>query len=85
MSIRQFIQKNKRFWWYVKDPFKLDEKAVVEGVIKYGDMKEIRQLTEILGVRNMARIFASQIKGRRSNYDAKTVNYFKQYFKQYAK
>lgn len=85
MSIKQFIQKNKQFWWYVRNPLQLDEKAVVEGVIKYGDMKEIRQLMKILGPQNAARIFASQIKGRRSNYDAKTVNYFKQYFKQHAK
>lgn len=85
MSIKQFIQKNKQFWWYVKDPSKLDESAVVEGVIKYGDMKEIRQLIEILGPQNTARIFAKQAAGKRTNYDAKTINYFKQYFKQYAK
>lgn len=85
MSLKQFINKNKQFWWYIKNPLQLDEKAVVEGVIKYGDMKEIRQLIGILGPQNTARIFASQAKSRRSNYDAKTINYFKQYFKQYAK
>ncbi len=57
----------------------------MEGVIKYGDMKEIWQLIEILGIRNVARIFSSQTKGRRSNYDAKTVNYFKQFFKWHIK
>lgn len=85
MSKEQFIRKNKQFWWYVKDPAKLDEKAIVEGTVKYGDMKEIRQLMKIFGAEKTARIFSSQIKGKRSNYDAKTINYFKQYFKQYAK
>ncbi len=85
MSIKQFIQKNKQFWWYVKDPTKLDEPAIIEGVIKYGDMKEIRQLIKILGLKNIANIFNKQASGKRSNYDPKTINYFKQYFKQYAK
>lgn len=85
MSKEQFVRKNKQFWWYVKNPAKLDEKAIVEGTVKYGDMKEIRQLMKIFGVEKTARIFSSQIKGKRCNYDAKTVNYFKHYFKQYAK
>lgn len=85
MSLKQFINKNKQFWWYVKDPAKLDESAVVEGVIKYGDMKEIRQMIDILGLQNTSRIFAKQSTSKRPNYDAKTINYFKQYFKQYAK
>jgi len=85
MSLKQFIQKNKQFWWYVKDPLKLDNNAVVEGIIKYGDMNDIRQLMKILGAQNTAKIFAGQIRGRRSNYSPKTINYFKQYFKLYGK
>lgn len=85
MSIKQFVKKNKHFWWYVKDPIKLDERSIIEGTVKYGDMKEIRQLMKILGSKNTAKIFNSQISGQRPNYDAKTINYFKRYFKQYAK
>lgn len=84
MSLKQFIKQNKEFWWYVKDPLKLDDKSIVEGTIRYGDMKEIRQLMKILGANNVARIFARQIRGRRVNYDARTVNYFKMYFKRHA-
>ena len=69
----------------MKDPLKLDERAIVEGVIKYGDMKEIRQLMKVLGVNKIKGIFTSQVRGRRSNYEAKTINYFKLYFNQYAK
>ena len=85
MSLKQFIQKNKQFWWYVKDSTKLDESAIVEGVIKYGDMKEVRQMIGILGLENTARIFSKQSASKRSNYDSKTINYFKHYFKRYAK
>jgi len=85
MSINQFINKNKQFWWYVKNPLKLDENSIVEGTVKYGDMKEIRQLVHILGAPKIARIFSSQIKAKRVNYDAKTINYFQKYFKRYAK
>jgi adenylate cyclase class IV len=85
MGLKQFIQNNRQFWWYVKDPLRLDEKAIVEGTVKYGDMEEIRQLMKILGAKNTAKIFSRQIKSRRSNYDAKTINYFKRYFKPYAK
>lgn len=85
MSREQFIKKNRRFWWHVKNPSQLDERATVEGVIKYGDMKEVRQLMKIIGPRKTARIFNRQIGNKRTNYDAKTINYFKQYFKLYAK
>lgn len=85
MGLKQFVQKNSRFWWYVKNPLSLDNQAIVEGVIKYGDMKEIRQLIKILGGKKTAEIFTKQIKGSRLNYDAKTINYFKRYFKHYAK
>ena len=85
MSREQFIKKNKYFWWHVKNPLQLDEKAIIEGTIKYGDMKEIRQLMKIFGPQKTAKIFAGQIGGKRKNYDDRTVNYFKHYFKQYAK
>lgn len=85
MNIKQFVKKNKQFWWYVKDISKLDESAIVEGVIKYGDMKEIRQMIGILGLQNTAMIFARQISGQRTNYDDRTINYFKLYFKYHAK
>lgn len=85
MSREQFIKKNINFWWHVKNPLQLDEEAIIEGVVKYGDMKEIRQLMKIIGSQKVAKIFAKQVGNKRTNYDAKTINYFKQYFKQYAK
>ncbi|HNW09257.1 MAG TPA: hypothetical protein PK619_01085 [bacterium] len=85
MNLEKFVQKNKQFWWYVKNPICLDEQAIIEGVIKYGDMPEVRQLLDILGRKKVAHIFAKQIAGRRTNYDAKTINYFRRYFKHYAK
>lgn len=85
MTLKQLAIKNRNFWWHVKDPTKLSESAIVEGLLNYGDMKEIKQLIKILGVKKTARIFSRQLKSPRFNYDKKTANYFKLYFKKHAR
>jgi len=37
MNIYQFIKKRKYLVWYVKDPEKLNNEAIVEAVLNYGD------------------------------------------------
>jgi len=84
MTINDFIKNRPYLVWYVADLQHLSEEAVVEGVLNYGDFKDIKKLISILGIRKVANIFSKQLKQRRINYESKIINYFKLYFKKYA-
>lgn len=70
--------------WYVADLENVSEEAIVESVLNYGDFDDVKEMINILGVKQTAAIFNKQIKQKRNNYDPKISNYFKLYFKKYA-
>lgn len=84
MDIHDFIKKRKYLIWYVKDYDKLDNEAIVEAVLNYGDWDDVQEMIKILGIKKVARIFNKQISYKRINYDDKVKNYFKLYFNKYA-
>ena len=85
MTIQQFIKKRKCLVWYVKDPAKLDNEAIVEAVLNYGDWDDVQGMIKIMGIKKVAKIFMKKSKEKRCNYHRKTKNYFNLYFNKYAK
>jgi len=85
MTIQQFIKKRKYLVWYVKDPGKLNNEAIVEAVLNYGDWDDVQEMIKILGIKKVAKIFTEETKGKCCNYHRKTKNYFNLYFKKYAR
>lgn len=85
MTIKEFIKKRKYLVWYVKDVTKLNNEAIVEAVLNYGNWEDVKGLIKILGIKEVARIFKSQVERPRVNYNPMTVNYFALYFQRYAK
>ena len=85
MTIHQFIKKRKYLVWYVKDPGKLDNEAIVEAVLNYGDWDDVQEMIKILGIKKTAKIFAKKSNEKRCNYLPDIKNYFNLYFKKYAK
>ena len=51
MDIHQFIKKRKYLVWYVKDPEKLNNEAIVEAVLNYGDWDDVQKMIKILGIK----------------------------------
>ncbi|MBU4030627.1 hypothetical protein KJ756_00430 [Patescibacteria group bacterium] len=84
-TIQRFIKKRKYLVWYVKDPGKLDNEAIVEAVLNYGDWDDVQEMIKILGIKEVAKIFREKYKQKRCNYHPKTKNYFNLYFNKYAK
>jgi hypothetical protein len=84
MALDKFLKKRKHLFWDIKNPTMLSEKAIVECVLNYGEMDDIRELIQILTIKKIAAIFFSQIKNKRCNYRPKIKNYFSLYFKKYA-
>lgn len=86
MTIKEFIKKRKHLIWYTNNFDNLDDEAIVEATLNYGDWDDVQKLIKILGIKNVARIFRTQTgKSRgRINYHPKTAHYFKLYFNKYA-
>lgn len=84
MTIQDIIRKKPYLIWYTKNYDSLDENAIVEAVLNYGDWDDVQKIIKILGIKKVAKIFKKQTSGFRTNYDDKTRNYFKLYFKKYS-
>lgn len=84
-ELRQFIKKRRPFIWYVRDPSRLSEDAVVEAVLNNGNWDDVQRLIRILGIKKLASIFRSRIRKKRSNYHPKIAHYFKLYFQKHAR
>jgi hypothetical protein len=86
-ELADFIEARRELVWYVKDPRKLDDDAVVEAVLNYGDWDDVQEMIRIMGIENAAAAFyrsSKPDKFQRTNYHPKTTNYFNFYFEKYA-
>lgn len=88
-SLKALIRKNAHLFWYTKDSEKenLPLPVVLEFFINYADKESIKELFEIVGIKNAAKVFFEQInKSERSanNYEKISRNFFTLYFLKYA-
>ena len=81
-----FITERKHLIWYVKDYRALNEEAIVEATLNYGNWRDFQTLAGILGIERVAEIFRKQmVTGRqKGNYHPKTRHYFSLYFTRHA-
>lgn len=85
MAISNFVKKRKHLFWSTKNYNSLSNGAVVECILNYGDMDDVRELIALLGIQEVARIFYKNINRARVNYRPEVANYFQLYFQKYAK
>lgn len=84
MTIGDFVRKRKYLFWSTKNYDGLSNEAVVEGILNYGGMNDVRELISLLGIKEVAEIFHKQTNRPRINYRPEIVNYFRLYFQKYA-
>ena len=84
-SLYDFISERKHLIWYVKDYRALNEEAIVEATLNYGDWNDVQKVIRIMGIERVATIFRKQmVTGRqRGNYYPDVANYFNLYFDRY--
>lgn len=69
------------FWWVPENELNsLSPDAIIEAVLNNGNEDTVRQLFEYYGIKTVAEIFNRQTAGRRINYRARTVHFFREYF-----
>ena len=84
MVIGDFVRKRKTLFWSTKNYDGLSNAAIVEGILNYGDMNDVRELISLLGIQVVAKIFHEQTNRPRINYRPEVKNYFQLYFQKYA-
>lgn len=88
-EIKAFIREKNNLFWYIPDDKKenISEDVLVEFVLNYGSMDDIRKLINILGFNRISEIFFDTINKsdrKRNNYHDLTINYFTHFFNRYA-
>lgn len=88
MTIGDFVRKRKHLFWSTKNYDGLSNGAVVEAILNYGDMNDVRELINLLGMQKVAKIFrekSKKSKAGRQNYCSEVISYFNLYFNKYAR
>lgn len=88
-EIKEFIREHESLFWYTPDDKKegISKEFLVETILNYGDMNAVIRLFNLLGIKEVAKIFFSSItlsNRRKSNYHELTINFFTLVFKKYA-
>lgn len=87
MNIHTFIKNRPHLIWYVSDFSALDEDAIVEAVLNFGNWNDVQELISLLGIQRVAEIFRRKSipsEMGRMNYRPEVANYFTLYFRKYA-
>lgn len=84
MLIGDFVRKRKHLFWSTRNYDGLSNGAVIEAVLNYGNMNDVRELISLLGIQEVSKIFHEQTNRARVNYRPEVVNYFQLYFQKYA-
>ncbi len=88
-ALKALIRKNAYLFWYSKDSEKenLPLPVVLEFFINYAKLEDIKELFQIVGIKNAAKVFFEQIATSErvaNNYIPEFRNYFTMYFNKYA-
>jgi hypothetical protein len=84
LTQRSLTTQKPFLFWDVKNPARLSERAVVEAVLRHGDMDDFYQVRDTLGLRRVADIFQDMAKAPRGNLSPKTKHFWTLYFQRHA-
>jgi hypothetical protein len=88
-EIKAFIKEHSPLFWYIPEDKKeeVSPELLVETILNYGDKEAVLTLFNLMGIKNVARVFYSstnQSERKRANYHELTINYFNLLFSKYA-
>ena len=88
-EVKKFIDDHQYLFWYSPAPKSetVNDDLLVEMVLNYGNMEQLRELLTVMGIKNVAKIFFDSInlsERRKGNYHELVLNYFTLFFNRYA-
>jgi hypothetical protein len=86
VAIRAFIHENRDLFWYTPEDEKenISLELLTETVLNYGSLNEVKRLIDIIGVKEISKIFFSLEGRKKQNYYPEIYNYFSLLFSKYA-
>jgi len=85
-EVKEFIRQHSDLFWYTPADKKEDigPELLLETILNYGTLDDIRSLLKIWGTGETAKVFYSAEGRKKLNYFPEIYNYFSLYFKKYA-
>jgi hypothetical protein len=88
-DVKKYIEDRGYLFWYTPAPKgeNVTDNLLVETVLNYGSIDDVRELFRIVGLKNVAKIFfdfTGQSERHKGNYFPEIHNYFDLYFKKHA-
>jgi len=85
-EFKDFIRSHSSLFWYIPEDKKedLSPDVIVEFILNYGSIEDVKTMIRILGVKETAKIFFAAQERRKLNYYPEIYNFFSIYFKRYA-
>ena len=85
-AVKEFIRKHSNLFWYIPEDKKEDisEDVLVEFILNYGTLDDVKELFRILGIHNVAQVFFSAKGRKKLNYYPEIYNYFSLFFNKHA-
>lgn len=86
-EIKEFIHNHSNLFWYTPGNKKEDIslELLVETILNYGNMDEVKALIKIMGIKEISQIFFGAKGRKKLNYYPEIYNFFSLYFTRYAK
>jgi len=84
--LKAYIRENGHLFWYTHENRKEDisHEFLVETILNYGNLNQIRSLIDILGKKEVSEIFFNAAGRKKLNYFPEIYNFFSLYFKRHA-
>jgi hypothetical protein len=88
IELKKYIEDRKHLFWHSPSPKSetVSDELLVEIILNYGSMDDIRTLFSVMKINNVAKIFFDSISKsdrRKGNYHDLTINYFTLLFNRY--
>ena len=89
-KMQNFIRAHSDLFWFTPEEQKanISKDVLVETVLNNGDLDTVKELMQLLGIKQTAKIFTDSLNKsdrRKGNYHELTLNYFTLFFNRYAK
>lgn len=85
-EIKQFIRQHQNLFWYTPDDKKEDisPEFLVETILNYGNMDDVRKLFQIMGIERLTEIFSGLQGRKKMNYYPEIYHFYSILIQRYA-
>lgn len=85
-GLRELVEENALLFWWIppEKRVELSKDAIVETILNYGDIRSVKRLFSVMGIKETAKIFRKHAYAPRSNYFPVIRHFFTLYFDRHA-